>query len=152
MCGKKGFIRTLEAVIAIVIILGFIVYISPSKKLETEVPSNVKEAREFILHEILINQTFRDCIDEGLGLTLEDGTGKIVSGCGNCKSACDGKLEDFLDANKPVGYEYECEIYKSGTETGCGEHEFDKDVYSGVVLLNIGKSNYKEFRIFFIEK
>ena len=144
MVNKKGFIRTLEAVIAITIILGFIIYMAPSRKLDVGIPSNVKEAKEFILHEILINQTFRDCVEEGLIYTTK-------TGCGDCKGACDGKLRNFLNANKPFGYEYECEIYKSGTETGCGEHKLG-DVYTGAVLLNLGENNYKEFRIFFFEK
>ena len=51
MVNNKGFIRTLEAVIAIIIILGLIAYLIPSRELKIEIPSNVKEAREFIFNE-----------------------------------------------------------------------------------------------------
>lgn len=141
MVNKKGFIRTLEAVIAIVIILGFIIYIAPSRKLDIGIPSNVKEAKEFVLHEVLTDEELREC---------------VVSGNLDCKDSCGGKLKKFLDDNKPAGYEYECEICPWAGSSGCGEHrevqEMEKDVYSGAVLLSYSENKYIEFRMFFYEK
>lgn len=131
MVNKKGFIRTLEAVIAIVIILGLIIYLTPSKKLEVEVPSNIREAKEFILKEILINEELRDNVEN-------------ING--NCKV---GELKVFLDEHVPVGYDYSCEICIEGSGTGCGNIKgIEKDIYSGAVYLH----SKKVFRLFMYEK
>lgn len=134
MVNKKGFLRTLEAVVAIIIILALIVYLAPSKKLETEIPSNVKEAKEFILKEILTNKTLRECINDNIG---------------DCKTLCSERLKFFLDKSVPFGYDYGCEICVPSRQ-GCGElREIqDKNVYSGVIYLNFDKT----FRLYLYEQ
>lgn len=132
MVNNKGFIRTLEAVIAIVIILGLIIYLAPEKKLEVSIPSNVKEAREYIFNEVLINESLRSYFKDYNG---------------NCKSQL--KLKEFLDRNVPAGYEYECEICET---TGCAnldEVQRMKNVYTGAVYLGVED---KTFRLFLYEK
>lgn len=134
MVNNRGFLRTLEAVVAILIILALIVYLAPSKKLETGVPSNVKEAKEFILKEILTNKTLRECISDNIG---------------DCKTACESKLKNFISSNVPFGYDYGCEICGAGDQ-GCANLRKiqDKNVYSGVIYLNFDKT----FRLFLYEK
>lgn len=134
MVNNKGFLRTLEAVVAIIIILALIIYLAPSKKLETGVPSNVKEAKEFILKEILTNTTLRECMN-------------II---GDCKPACENRLKSFLDNNIPFGYDYGCEICTASNQ-GCADLKVlqeKKNIYSGVIYLNFDKT----FRLFLYEK
>ena len=58
---KRGYLKTLEAVIAIVIVLIFIFSFGVSNLGVGEVtPKNVKDAQKFIFKTILNNNTLRD--------------------------------------------------------------------------------------------
>lgn len=60
---KKGYIKTLEAVVAIVGILVFIYAIIPDRSIqESKVPPVVKSSQEFIINEISTNEKIRDCV------------------------------------------------------------------------------------------
>ena len=95
---KKGFIKTLEAVIAVILIVSFLFYvINKSGVRESEVPKNIEEAQRFILNEISEDKEFRGC---------------IIDNFGGCKtgSGCVSDLNEFIKKNIPAGYDYECEI------------------------------------------
>ncbi|MDD5331852.1 MAG: hypothetical protein PHE43_03465 [Candidatus Nanoarchaeia archaeon] len=63
MVDKKGVIKTFEAVFAIVLILIFIYAILPRHtESKPEVPYEVKSSFEFLLDNILTNNSLRDCL------------------------------------------------------------------------------------------
>jgi len=142
MVNKKGFIRTLEAVIAIVLILSLIIYLTPAKELKVGVPSNVLEAREFIFKEILVNEELRDCISN------------CYIDCSE-NAICQEKIKSFLGEHIPLGYDYLWEICDFSDKVGCGNYALPekKAVYSGAVFLSFGGGRVsKTFRLFLYEK
>ncbi|MBU0963406.1 MAG: hypothetical protein KKD48_05885 [Nanoarchaeota archaeon] len=56
---NKGFVRTLEAVIAIVVIFIFIFTVLPSQKIEQKVPNNIKLIQDKVVNEIESNESLR---------------------------------------------------------------------------------------------
>ena len=82
---NKGFLRILEAVIAIIIIFMFTYYITPkdTEKIDVE-GEKIKLLQKTILNEISYNENFRDCI-------LNNNQG----GWDNCKSNIITYAEDL---------------------------------------------------------
>lgn len=62
MVGKKGYLKTLEAVLAIVIILLFTFSITPRPEQDLGVPQNIKNTQDFILSEIENNNSIRSYV------------------------------------------------------------------------------------------
>ena len=86
---RKGFIRTLEAIIAIVIILivSFTVVTHAPEEV-SDVPSVVKASQKVIIQNLNLNETMRSCVLDNL---------------------CDTEtslISDLIEANQPPGYEY----------------------------------------------
>ncbi|HLC37766.1 MAG TPA: hypothetical protein VJJ53_03230 [Candidatus Nanoarchaeia archaeon] len=89
---KRGYLRTLEAVIAIVIVLIFIFSFGISNIGTGEVtPKNVKDAQKFIFKTVLSNETLRDGV-------LNDDT---------------SLLDPVVSRNLPLGYNYKIQFCKS---------------------------------------
>lgn len=135
---KRGFIRTIESVIAIVILLGFILYIydDGSSEIKTGIPENVEKANTYIINEFLHNETLRSCFVNNIGN-------------GNCNSVleinCKNKINDFLLKSVPIGYSSACEICKDSRSCTSFNFPKEKSVYpkTGFIYSNI----YKEGRI-----
>ena len=60
MVNKKGYIRTLEAIIAIVLIFAVIITILPKKEITEKTPDDIDLTAKSILNEIQNNNLFRD--------------------------------------------------------------------------------------------
>jgi len=89
---KRGYLKTLEAVIAIVIVLIFIFSFGVSNLGVGEVtPKNVKDAQKFIFKTILNNNTLRDDV-------LNENP--IV-------------LDQVVSRNLPLGYTYKIQFCRS---------------------------------------
>ena len=69
---KKGYIRTLEAVIAIVLTFIFILSILPQREKEEIIPKDIELTAEQILNEIQTNKIYRDKVFS-VDLTSNDG-------------------------------------------------------------------------------
>ncbi|MFH0936057.1 MAG: hypothetical protein V1815_00060, partial [Candidatus Woesearchaeota archaeon] len=135
MVNKKGYLKTIEAVIAILIILGFIYVITPKNHLPEETtPQNVESSEEFIVTQVLYNSTYRDC---------------IVKDDRPC-------VETLVKKNTPSGYNYQFEM--CDTSTSCLQKlgitlPIDKSIYSKNVFISqeSGLINPKVFRIYMWE-
>lgn len=94
---KKGYIRTLEAVIAIVIILLFIFTVTPSRTINpSAIPPQVESSQRYILQEVANNQVLRD---EALN----------VANDGTCSSVAPN-IDALAAENVPPGFAYSCAI------------------------------------------
>lgn len=154
MVGKKGFIRTLEAVIAILLVLGFILYILPRKQVlvESTIPEGLESSRNYILMEFLTNKEIRRCI--GSVGTLEKKpsgscTDSDIFGLQDCAS----KIEELLGKHTIPGFKYHCEIC---TEIApCTDlYKIDsniikRSVYPGAVFIYLSSGNAKYVRVYF---
>ncbi|HLC71988.1 MAG TPA: hypothetical protein VJH37_00230 [Candidatus Nanoarchaeia archaeon] len=136
---KKGFVRTLEAIIAAIIVLGIILVVTPEKAQQrTGTPENVKEAQQFILEGIAMNETFRDCI---LRSTVQ----------GECNTVCvaPADIDAFVAAHTPPLYGFRCEICNSAST--CSESlPLDKSLYTDSRL--IARNPARIIRLIFWEK
>ena len=149
MVGKQGFIRTMEAVIAILLVLGFLLYILPKQPVlaESVIPEGMDSVRNYILTEFSTNRTIRECVS-------------LVSNYGNCikqatysRSNCYKVVESLLDKHTPAEFEFHCEIcpevkpctdlYKSHPDV------MKKSVYPGSVFIYLDEFNVKYARIYF---
>ena len=121
---KKGFVRTLEAIIAVIIVLGIILVVAPEKELQSAVtPENIREAQTFILDSIMSNEILRSCIEHA---TTE----------GQCNNICTAPadIDAFVQAHMPPTYEYRCEICNSAN-TCSGILPLDKSLYTDSRLI-----------------
>ena len=63
MVNKKAYIRTVEAIIAIVLILTFIVYIWPKEsQVESKIPRDIELTLDRTINEFQYNEGYRICI------------------------------------------------------------------------------------------
>ncbi len=63
MVNKKGFIRILEAVIAIIIVLAFVVAVIPDKPAQPAgLPPDLEQTTNSVLREMRENAEFRQCV------------------------------------------------------------------------------------------
>ena len=73
---KKGFIKIMEAIIAIVILLAFVIAILPQNKVDrAAVPPDLELTMISVLKEMQGNSNFRNCI-LGQDLNFEEATGE----------------------------------------------------------------------------
>lgn len=92
MLNKQGYIKTLEAVIAIVIILIFTFAVTPRPEPTYQLPSSVENAQNYILEEIAGNDDARTKIME--------------SDPANPDDPAYVKIKEIVDLNLPTGYAY----------------------------------------------
>lgn len=123
---KKGFLRTLEAVIAIIIVLGLILFLTPTKIPDVgDVPGSVEEAQKIIVQEISQNATYRKC-----ALDNKDRS------CIGMDYPCN-YVEQFVRGNTPSGYDYNCEICDSSVSCVDNLHiPVDKTVYAKDIFIS----------------
>jgi hypothetical protein len=118
---KRGFMRILEAIIAIVLVFGFVVIVMPSKaKNQAEVPPDLEETMKSVLKEMQENPKFRTCVLNGtinfdfvMGGPLET----------NKSAGCVYSYIDYLSfpmQAHPWSYAVRiCEVNKTGDITYC---------------------------------
>lgn len=113
---KQGYLKTIEAVISIVAVLIFIFTILPDRSIQkTEVPPGLKNSQDFIVREILVNDTLRKCV--------------VVNPL--CESSA--LMTSVVEDNLPFGYNYTLKICDT---TNCiAETPFDRSVYLTDVFI-----------------
>ena len=138
---KKGLVRTLEAVIAVMAILGFVYFLFPDETPTTGgVPAEIQAAQEYVLAEISLKEEFRDCIVRG-SETYE----------GACNFGCLTDVESFVKAQAPFGFEGTCEICNSALSCSDTILPPEKSVYTDSIFIARHPVK-KVLRIYFYEK
>lgn len=92
MVNKQGYIKTLEAVIAIVIILSFTFAVTPKPEPSYALPSSVENAQVYILEEIEMNEDVREAVMTG-DPTLPGDNMYIL-------------IDAIVAVNMPTGFDY----------------------------------------------
>jgi len=138
---RKGLVKTLEAVIAVLLILGLLVFILPQEKVPTgEVPAEIKSAQRYVLDEISLNQAYRDCI-----------TKSNANYHGKCEPGCLGQIENLVISNAPFGYTGSCEVCDTALSCAVLQLPADKSVYTDSIFIS-NKPTTKVLRVYFYEK
>lgn len=148
---KKGFIRTLEAVIAIIILLSIIYIVTPSADLNIDTPNPVAQAHKVIFSEVSVNNDFRDCI---LNQITNTGTTNNAEGAyaGTLitSAPCLDDINDYIEINRPNGYLYLAEICEKKESCLDADLPLEKSIYADSMLLV--SDNPKLLRVYFWEK
>ena len=138
MVNNKGFVRTLEAVIAILIVFGFVVLLSPlNKRPQPETPFTVTDAQHFLLEEVALNTTFRTCI-----------TGAATTGA--CTNGCLARVDQFIKEHTPPGYQHGCELCQRASSCTTTALPLDKSIFTDSVFISGDTS--KILRVYFWEQ
>ncbi|MDI6737749.1 MAG: hypothetical protein QME12_04515 [Nanoarchaeota archaeon] len=125
MLNKQGYIKTLEAVIAILIILIFTFAVMPKPEPSYKLPSSVENAQIYILEEIERNDAVRAAVMSG---NPEDTADSMY-----------GLIVDIVAANMPTGFAYTvgvCE--KSACSFSVSEIPSNKSVYTAEAMIGSG--------------
>ena len=147
---NKGFIKTLEAVISIVLLLGFILFMLSMTK-QNEViakPYNVKNAQTFILDQVLYDANLRSCVSN----VVSSGKCSDILDA-NCKSLLTDENSGIIPKNTPPGYGADCEICQN-TPASCADVSAGlKDIYTDARFIGkSGSNDLKVVRIYMFEK
>ncbi|HII15879.1 MAG TPA: hypothetical protein HA362_06220 [Nanoarchaeota archaeon] len=126
--GKQGYIKTLEAVIAIVIILIFTFAVTPKPEPSYGLPSSVENAQNYIMEEIGLNNELRTLIMDAVVANPEDPAyieiGQIASD------------------NMPAGYGYSIGIcLQSACATNSTPIADGRSIYTAESMISSGNSS-----------
>ena len=135
---KKAYLRTLEVIIAIVLVIGFLILITPKQTKSQDVPSIIKESKKFIFNEILSDEELREIILSNSGKKCSELDETI-------------KLIEFIKENTPVGYVFECEI--CADQSSCTQLDLPlKNIYADSLSISDNFGQLTLFRLYFWQK
>lgn len=96
MKNKKGYIRTIEAILAIMIVFGFVVTILPKKTTDiARAPPELDSTMRSILEEAQNNEEFRTCLLLKENVGLQDSSNTMVKNSACLKNQLDKALPTF---------------------------------------------------------
>jgi hypothetical protein len=136
---NKGFAKTLEAGIAVILVLVFIFYVLPKQAPEQTVlriPENVDTAQSFILQEISTQEDLRNCA-------------LYAATTGKCEDIPCQNIFALITSNTPAGYSSACEI--CATANTCATNlnlPTDVSLYTDSVFLS-DRAASKIVRVYF---
>ena len=143
MVNKQGIIKTLEAVFAILLILGFVYFILPEpgrEQLPTgNIPYPVSSAHSFLFNEITFHDAYRTCLT-----SPSTGTGKCAM-LGSCMTP----IVQLIDQYTPTGYTNACELCTTSGSCTTEPIPYDRSIYTDSVF--IGNTASRVLRIYFWE-
>ncbi len=134
MVNKQGFLKTLEAVIAIIMILGFVYVVTPKQQKPETTPFNILDVQRFVLTEVAMNETFRNCI--------------TTSQPSSCGTGCLQQIDAFIDQNTPSGYENACEVCARAISCSTNPLPLDRSVFTDSIFVSHTTTS-KVFRVYF---
>ena len=158
---KRGFLRTLEAILAVVIVFLFIYYAGRgSGDKDARYVQGVKSLQESILDEISKNDDFRECIVSSEMNKFNVDAEKFEAS--NCidqpeyKDKCVEKIDCYIEGSLPPRYRDKyaftiCSLNEIGSCSLPGSIGKSKEVYTSAVIisssLNDGKYGPRILRI-----
>jgi hypothetical protein len=149
MKNKKGFIHTLEAVIAIILLLSIIYIVIPKDQPESATPNKIEQAHKAIFSEITINQEFRDCllIDVfNYGSINEITQYNIIK---ESTTSCLTDLNTYIQELTPRGYVYMAEVCDTSVSCTSNLLPTEATIYAESIML--ASKSSKVFRVYFWE-
>jgi len=150
MKNKKGFVRTLEAVIAIILLLSIVYMVTPERKFDISTPNKIEQAHTVIFSEVSLNQSFRNCILPNnliIGaINNAEGqyTGTVIS------NSCLDPINNFIELHRPNGYVYLAEVCNKSASCLDSNLPIDKSIFAESILL--ASDDPKVFRVYFWER
>lgn len=126
MKSKKGWLKILEAFIAIALIGGFLVFIYTLRVGDEEEGKDIYELEEVLLDEVRANNRLRE---------------KVLK---NDKSS----IENYFEGRIPSGFNYSVNICNA--ERICGPSKWRENTYSDSIVISANLTRYepKKLRLF----
>lgn len=142
---KRGFIRTLEAVLAIIIVFLFIYYAGRSSDSDKRYVQGVRSLEESLLDEISKNDGFRQCIVSGEISKFNEDVEKFKAE--NCidqkfvEGECAKEIDCYIEGSLPLRYreKYAFTICSPSDLGSCslpGSIGGSKEVYTSAVIIS----------------
>ena len=131
---KQGFIKTVEAIIAILIIFIFIYYVTPKSSDNKDV-SGIKKLQEEILKGVSENEEFRECI-----VTAQGGAIWYIQGSqseGFSTEQCSGiktEMQTFIEKSLTPKFQTNYQLVIC-TQGSCGSPPEQDTVYTSAVIV-----------------
>lgn len=146
MVNKKGYIKTLEAVIAIIIIImvGYILIAQPAEP-APDVPSVVKGVQKIITQSIQFNEQIRNNLTAPALPSPQAGLPYDL---------LKKDVNDTIAKNSPLGYDYACAICSNPGTCIANYLPLEKSIYMIDVLIASGdkQQNPRIVRVWFWKK
>lgn len=130
----------MEAVIAILLVLGFLLYIIPKTPVMAEptTPEGLDSARNYILTRFLTDNELRSCVGKAIVAKTDIGpieSNKCMNAMGEDEE-CKSKIETLLSSNTPSGFKYHCEIcLNTNPCTSLPGITMEKAIYPGALFM-----------------
>jgi len=125
---KKGWMKVLEAVIAITLLIGVLIYIMSTSASRKDISGNVYEKEKFILDTISKDDVLRNDIINNNNANVNNTITNMI----------------------PVTWDFETMICPLDDVCSGVRRPLDKDVYSSEIVVTTNKINYnpKKLRLF----
>ena len=147
---KRGFIRTLEAVAAIIIVFLFIYYAGRSSEKDARFVQGIRSLEESILDDISKNDGFRECV---VNSDVAD-FNNIVEGfkANNCISTkqdkCAKDIDCYIEGSLPLRYKQKyaftiCSPSDPGSCSLPGSIGGSEEVYTSAVIISSSLNDEK---------
>lgn len=150
MVNRKGYLRTLEALISVIALLALLLFIIPKEVPEKETPDVIKSSHNYFLNTIIYSEKHRDCI---LGAGLNENCNTIpCKDCGQISQSvdCSNLIDALLESSNAPGFETKCLICQTTPlDRSCllPSELPETDIYVDSALLNKG-DNERLVRLF----
>ena len=150
MVNKKGFIRTLEAVFAVILLLTIIYTTTPSQEIDISKPNIITQAHSVIFAEISTNQDYRNCLLNEIVThgALNNAKGQYSGS--TVPHICVQEINNFIEPFTPHGYVYLAEVCNQAKSCLGRNIPAEKSVFAESIML--ASDNPKVFRVYFWEE
>ncbi len=139
---RRGFIKTLEAIIAVVFILSFIYFFTPKEQASrSSQPENIQKLFTVVFREVSLTPEWRSCVEKT----------RYVGACKDIPQTdvsydCLHVIDTFIQDHIPASYTYICELCDKAATCLQQPLPFDKSVYTDSIF--IAHQPVKIFRIY----
>ena len=145
MVNKQGVLKTLEAVIAILLIFGFLyALLSQRQQLTGETPLDLSSTRSFLFDQLTFDNSYRTCLTNP---ALTPGACATLAASYPASYPCVQQVMDFIQKHTPTGYDFSCELCKTSASCSTQNIPLETSVYTDSVFIS-GKES-RVFRIYF---
>lgn len=148
MKNKKGYLRMLEAIIAVIIIFGAVLTMLPRKQVQlAEMPAEVDSTLKSVLEEAQTNEQFRTCLLLNNDASIQDP--KISNNLFKSNKEC---LKDSLNDALPIFTQWAygfsiCPLIGDCVDYPGEGRNLAKNIYTKSTVISVPDAVTKPFRV-----
>ncbi len=143
MVNNKGYLRILEALMAIVLLFGIVLFVNSKViNVNTGFTTLIFESQNNILNQFALNENIRNCA------VYSDYTGECMK-----HPMCGVDLNKTILGELPIGYGFTCEICNKSLsclkDDEANVISKDKSVFTSTIFLSGNGTNEKVIRLYY---